>query len=294
MADRLILAISEDGAVRARIAHTDTLVAEALRRHQPGPLGALALARALSVAAVFPVEWEKNDRISLQWSGGGPLGTVFAELRATGDLRAYLSKPSAVPKSPLSGERRGFGLGLLPGGFLGVLRQSPTGHTQGQVPLINGEIDEDLESYFEVSEQVPTRVRALVAKGAAGEITAAGAVLVQHLPQAEPETLVAGATLEALTPGTPPEQWLETAYQRPFRILEERPLRFGCPCTRERVEMGLALLSEQELLDMMVTDQGAEVDCQFCAENYRFTDHDLAAIIDFKAAQAEAASAEEV
>lgn len=285
MNDALFLALSEDGLLRARAARTTALVDEALRRHRPGPLGALALARALSVAAVFPVEWDKNDRVSLQWSGGGPLGTVLAELRSPGDLRAYLTRPEAEPRGTKTGKARGYGLGLLPGGFLSVLRQAPRGgHVQGQVPLLNGEVDEDLEVYFEASEQVPTRVRALIDLDDDGAVRAAGAVLVQRMPEAEASDLVPGRLLEGLSPHDAPSAWLEAAFGRPFRVLEERPLVHRCPCSRERVEAGLALLGEDELIDMMVKDQGAQVTCQFCAEEYRFSATDLAAILDLRLA----------
>lgn len=287
MTDSLLLALSEDGHLRARAARTTALVEEALRRHQPGRLGALALARALSVAAVFPVEWDKNDRVSLQWSGGGPLGTVLAELRRPGELRAYLTRPDAQPRGTKTGVARGYGLGLLPKGFLSVIRQAPKGgHVQGQVALRNGEVDEDLEVYFEASEQVPTRVRALVDLDDEGRVRAAGAVLVQRMPEGEPGDLVSGDALERLAPGDTPERWLEAVLQRPHRVLEERPLAYRCPCSRERVESSLAMLGEDEIIDMMVKDQGAEVSCQFCAEVYRFTAADLAALLDERAGQA--------
>lgn len=285
-ADRLWIAVSEDGLLRARAARTTDLVRAGLERHAPGPLGALALARALSATAVFPVEWEKNDRVSVQWSGGGPLGSVHAELRQPGHLRARLTRPHAEARATQAGRWRGVGLGLLPGGFVAVLRQDPRGgHVQGQVPLRNGEIDEDLEDYFEKSEQVATRLRTFVDASESG-IVAAGALVVQALPGAEGCDLPAGAALERLGASDDVERWLEAAFQRPFRILEERPLAFACACSRERAAAGISLLSQEELIDMVVKDKGADVTCEYCAEGYRFSPEDLLAILDDKFAEA--------
>lgn len=284
--DRLWIAVSEDGLLRARAARTTELVRAGLERHRPGPLGALALARALSATAVFPVEWEKNDRVSVQWSGGGPLGTVHAELRQPGHLRARLTRPHAETRAAEPGRLRGVGLGLLPGGFVAVLRQDPRGgHTQGQVPLRNGEIDEDLEDYFEMSEQVATRLRTFVELQADG-VVAAGAVVVQALPGAFDQDLPPGEALEALGAAGDVERWLEVAFQRPFRILEERAFVFACACSRERATAGVSLLSQEELIDMVVKDKGADVTCEYCAENYRFSPEDLLAILDEKFAEA--------
>lgn len=284
--DTLWLAVSEDGLLRARVARTTELVREAIRRHQPAPLGQKALARALSAAAVFPVDWGKIDRVSIQWSGGGPMGSVFAELREPGTLRARLTQPAAQPRSPLSGERRGAGLGLLPGGFISVLRQAPKGsHQHGQVPLRNGEVDEDLEAYFEASEQVTTRVRALSAFHDDGLTHAAG-LLVQALPGAEDVQLVDAEAIERLDPAATPELWLQALLGRPFRILESCPLSFQCACGRERAAAGISLLEQEELIEMVVKDKGADVTCEFCNENYRFSADELLAILDEKMAQA--------
>lgn len=285
--DTLWLAVSDDGLLRARVARTTELVREALRRHQPAPLGQKALARALSAVAVFPVDWGKIDRVSIQWSGGGPMGSVFAELREPGSLRARLTHPGAQPRSPLSGERRGAGLGLLPGGYVSVLRQAPKGsHQHGQVPLRNGEVDEDLEAYFEASEQINTRVRAISAFNDEGLSHAAG-LLVQALPGAEAEdvTLADPEAIEGLDPAAAPELWLKTLFRRPFRILESYPLSFQCTCGRERAAAGISLLEQEELIEMVVKDKGADVTCEFCNENYRFSADELLTILDTKAAQ---------
>jgi len=175
------------------------------------------------------------------------------------------------------GGYRGLAHGLLPGGFVGVIRQSVRGtFQQGQIELSSGELDEDLESFFEISDQVPTRVRGLcAAAGTGGAVDAAAGILVQALPDDQPAALPAGASFERLDPSAPLEDLLGAAMGQPFDVLEELSLSFQCPCDRERVGMGIALFSVDELLDMINDDQGAAVRCEFCAEDYKFSREDL-------------------
>lgn len=276
--DRLLIAVSRDGRLRARAASTTSLVRDALRRHAPGPLGAEALARALSVTATFPATWKDCERVSVQWSGAGPLRTLLTEMRLGGALRGYVSEPQAGSRCDRDGYR-GVAHGLLPDGFVGVIRQDVRGRfSRGQVDLVSGEIDEDLEWFFESSDQVPTRVRAIWSPGDDGP-SACAATLVQALPDDMPAELPTGEALLALDPASPPEAMLEAALGAGFDILEEVSLRFECPCERDRVEAGIALLDVDELLDMINEDRGATVRCDFCGVSYEFGREDLETIM---------------
>lgn len=279
MADELLVAVSRDGTLRARIARTTDLVRDAARRHEMQPLAAHALARALTAASLFPVSFKDCERVSLQWSGGGPVKTLFVELRAPGRLRGYAKNPDAAlwGGDPTA---RAIGRGLLPGGFLAVLKQANDGTWgQGQVALHSGEIDEDLEAYFDRSEQIPTRVRVAVDQAGGIAMTAAG-VLVQTLPGGEPSTLPDEALHERIDPAAPVDALLDLAFGgRPYDVLERVPLELSCPCSRERARGGVMLLGRDELLDMLKTDGRAVVRCEFCAEVFTFDEAELLEMI---------------
>src|SRR5205814_1563760 len=61
-----------------------------------------------------------------------------------------------------------------------------------------------------------------------------------------------------------------------LRTLDVRPVRFFCPCSRERAVGALALLGKAELGSLLEEDGGATVECQFCRESYRFAPGDVA------------------
>lgn len=283
MSDRTLVAVTRDGRLRLRATVTDETVTEALIRHLPGELASLALGRALTSTALFPVTWKDCERVSLQWSGRGPLGTLMTELRRPGRLRGLVSQPRAeLAKEGYTGWR-GIGYGLLPAGYLGVIRQKESGQfSRGQVELANGEVDEDLEAFFLTSEQVPTRLRTAVELGDHALSARAVGVLVQALPGSEgDEAALPDRRLhERMSADDSPERLLEIASGGvSLDVLEEIPVSWACTCTRERIEDGIALLEASEITSMIEEDGGASVTCDFCATIYALTVEDLRAIL---------------
>ena len=58
--------------------------------------------------------------------------------------------------------------------------------------------------------------------------------------------------------------------ERP-QLLGEKPLRFACSCSQERVEAMLVSLGESEALAAVEAGQGAaSIHCEFCGREYRF------------------------
>ena len=60
-----------------------------------------------------------------------------------------------------------------------------------------------------------------------------------------------------------------------LRVLDRRPVRFFCPCSRDRAGASLAILGSADLSAMILDDGKAEVICNFCRARYDFDDKDL-------------------
>lgn len=285
--DELVIAVSRDGLLRARVARTPVLCGEAARRHSAGPLATHALARALTCAALYPTSFKDCARLSLQFSGAGPLRSVLAELRAgpsgEGLLRGFTKAPAATLWAA-DPRARAIGRALAPGS-LQVLRQQPDGtFAQGLVELDSGEIDEDLEHYFSRSEQIPTRLRCAVELDDNGQLTAAVGALVQVLPGGD-AARVEELSLKQMTAGDKLDEVLAHLLGEPV-IKERLPLRFACPCNRERALGGISLLDVDAVIEMIAVEHGAEVRCEFCATVYRFTPDDLLPLVESKGGSA--------
>ena len=124
--------------------------------------------------------------------------------------------------------------------------------TVGQVPLVSGEIAEDLTSYYAYSEQVPTVCALGVLVDKDLSISCAGGYLLQLLP---------GATDAEIT---------QLEQNIAASVLDEREVRYQCDCSRERTEQMLLSLGRKELEKLRDEDPHCEVVCHFCHTKYEF------------------------
>lgn len=235
------------------------------------------LAETVVVTALCSSGIKFKGRISLQLRSSGPLTLLMADCTDDGGLRGLARFDSE--EDPSGADLRE----LAAGGVLTMtLEPSDRGQTyQGIVPMEGGGIGDAIEGYFQQSEQLDTRILLAV-----GEGRAAG-VLLQKLPgQAEdPDGWNrAGHLLDTLTPEELLDNDAETLLHRLFheesrRLFPQRPLRFECPCTRERVASVLRGLGRQELEDIIRSQGEVDVDCQFCNERYAFDRLDLEGLL---------------
>lgn len=286
--------LARDGSLLAMAARTTALGEEARRRHGTWPTATAALGRTLTAAALLGLSFKDGagDRpsLTLRVAGDGPIGGLVAEARPGGGaagrvhVRGYAVNPAVhLPLKPNGKLDVGRAVGRR--GTLYVtrdfgLRQPYTGSS----PLVSGEIGDDLTAYLTRSEQVPSLVALGVLVDRDGSVRSAGGLIVQLLPGAAGEwansleTNVAeiGAISAAIEAGRTPEQLVRAAL-RGFepQSLAVQPLRFRCPCRRERLAGALVTLGAAELQDMLDRDGQAELVCHFCGERYLFARADL-------------------
>lgn len=105
-----------------------------------------------------------------------------------GNVRGYVKNPGA--EVPLREDGK-LDVGTLVGaGVLRVDRSLPNGEVYtSTVPLVSGEIAEDLAHYLWQSEQIPSAVLLGVRVKGEGEVEVAGGVAVQVMPGAREEVL---------------------------------------------------------------------------------------------------------
>jgi len=158
----------------------------------------------------------------------------------------------------------------------------------GSVPLVSGEIAEDLTHYYAISEQTPSVVALGVLVDKDNSVKGAGGFLVQLMPGATEDLI---ARLEQNLAGLPavshyfgeghtPEELLGLVLKGlDYQILAHQPLMFACDCSKTKLEEILVSLGEEELQSLGEEQGGAEVRCHYCNEAYRFTKEDLDSII---------------
>lgn len=273
----LLRTLTSDGCVAIRTLEATALVAEAAQRHQLGPLATQALGRVLMGAILLGASGKDDETVQLRFHGDGPLGTLLAIADEHAHVRGYASRPQA--ELPLRHGQldvaKGIGLGNL-----SVVRHR-RGWRQpytGIVPIVSGEVGEDLALYLAESEQTPSAVGLGVELGPGGVVASAGGYLAQALPGASEETL---ARLEANVAALPSPSQLAGQANGAQAMVDSlvaglgsqahahQEARFQCHCDEERVVRAVALLGRDEAKALSAAGETVEVRCEFCAELYQ-------------------------
>ena len=285
MADRIVRAISTDGMVQAAAICSRDLTERARQIHKTLPVATAALGRTLAAASMMGNALKSDGAsLTLQFKGGGPLGTVLAVSDNEGNVRGYVTNPHV--DIPLRKDGK-LDVGTAVGheGTLTVIKDLHMKEPYvGTIDLLGGEIAEDVAGYFVESEQIPTACALGVLVDRDQSVKAAGGYLIQLLPGATEDTIVkveggimaAGAVSAILEKNDDPEAMLRTVMSDfDLKILETCPVEYRCYCSRERVERALISLGRTELEQMLSEQGGCQLTCQFCDAVYEFTAEDI-------------------
>lgn len=266
---------------------TTELVQDAATRHATSPVATAALGHGLTAAALLGALIKIQQRVALKVEGDGPVGKVVAESNSYGRVRGYVEKTDAT--LPPTVRMDDFGAAVGRHGLLTVVKDLRLKDLyEGIVPLQSGQLDSDLIYYFMQSEQSPTVVEIGVKLNEQGELQAAGGLLLQLLPDAEPTALRTLAErlddlpdfATQLAQGDTPETMLAALFGAvAYEMLETRPLHFQCNCSWIWAEQALLMLDRTDL-EQLVTEGEAVVDCHFCHQRYLFGVEALETILE--------------
>lgn len=251
------------------------------------------LGEAAAAAALFTGHAKVDGRLSVQLRSQGAIRTLFAECTAAGTLRGIvrLDEAQAAPSRDL----RQLGEDAL----MAITIENPTlgggdpVRYQGMVALQAERLDHAFEDYFRQSEQLPTRLL-LACDG-----HAAAGLMLQKLPGDEGDEdgfRRVGALFDTLNASEllalPSAEVIHRLFHEEApQLVGEKPLQFGCSCSRERVEAMLVSLGREEADAAIEAGEGeARIHCEFCGQEYRFDAAGMAEL--FRQAAAEAPASE--
>ena len=290
MKDYLFSAVAANGFVRVIGAETTELVRKAKCVHHTTPVATAALGRVLTAAVLLSTGLKNpEDTMTIQFKGKGPLGGIIAVTTADAKVRGYVENPDCL-LPPTDKGKLDVG-GAVGKGFLNIIKDLGLKEPYaGTIPLVSGEIAEDIACYLSVSEQIPSVVSLGVLAAPSEdadvdfEVACAGGFLLQLMPGA-PENLIADLeervsrirpVTELLSGGESMKDILsELLKGYDLSDVTERDCGFVCTCSRERMRKTLLSLGRSELEDI-ITEQGdAEVQCHFCNTKYVFPKEEL-------------------
>ncbi len=285
MEDILLRGYSADGSIRIFCAITTGLVREAQRIHHTYPVVTAALGRTLTGAALMGATLKnEDDSITLQIKGDGPVSYIVAVTDSKSRVRGYAANPAV--DIPLNGKGKLDVGGAVGQGYLSVIRDLGLREPYvGQIPLVSGEIAEDLTAYYAKSEQIPTSIGLGVLVDTDNTPTASGGFMVQLMPGASDSDIDRlEKNLSGLEPVTTMVHNGMSCEDMIFKIMdgfdviiENKSIHpeYKCKCSKKRMEKALISIGKKELTDIINDTGSAELTCQFCDNKYQFGKADL-------------------
>lgn len=277
-------AMTRCGSARILIINSKEMVNDAIDIHGLSPTCAAALGRTLTAASLIGVMLKnKEDTATLTFDGDGVCGKLIATSDYYGNVKGCAENPTA--DLPTNAKGKLDVAGAVGKGNMYIIRDCGEGEPYvGMIPIVSGEIAEDITEYYARSEQIPTVCALGVLIGSDYRAISAGGVLIQLLPGAEDEFIdrlservpILSNVSHMFSEGKSNEELLsEIMGDIEIDIFDEIDCSYHCDCTSERVEKALVSLGKAELEDIIKDGKAIEVGCQFCGKKYVFEISDI-------------------
>lgn len=284
---RIVRTISADASVVCSAIDGRDIVSRIEEIHKTSAVCTAALGRLALGASLlgFGLKGE-DDSLTVRLAGGGPAGTLIAVADSYGNVKAYIQNP--VVEIPLNSVGKLDVRGAVgTDGTLSVIKDMGMGEPySGQIPIVSGEIAEDITSYLATSEQVPSVCALGVLVNPDLTVAQAGGFLIQLLPFAPDEAIdqieknikSMSSVTTLLSEGKSAEEIAMMALEglEP-NVLDDFEVNYRCDCTKERVERALISLGNDQL-EELAQDKVTEVKCHFCDKVYQFTSDEVLAL----------------
>jgi molecular chaperone Hsp33 len=271
--------IFETADIRGEFVNLSHTLLETCRPHAYAPGVRKLLGEMLSATALLTATLKFEGKLILQARGDGQIPLIMAESTHDRKLRAIARGAEQATSENFSE--------LLAHGQLAITIDPHQGKRyQGIVSLQSESLASSLDSYFEQSEQLGTRLWL----ASDGERTAG--LLLQQLPATinkdmasradqwvNATTLAETLTVEELLSLDADVLLHRLYHEEEVRLFDPSPAQFECSCSRERSFNALASLPTNDLESLLEEQDHITIDCEFCTMQYRFTEADLGELL---------------
>ena len=286
---KLVRAISDMGGVVIAALDSTDIVSEMERIHKPSAVVSAALGRLLTASQLMGAMLKsRDDSVTLRIKADGPIGGLTVGCDGVGNCKGFAQ--NNVVEIPLRADGKlDVGTAVGKNGHLYVIKDIGMKEPYvGNIPLVSGEIAEDITAYYAYSEQIPTVCGLGVLVNPDLTIKRAGGYLIQLLPGAtEEEITMLENNLKNVPSITKFFEQGKDVYDvintlldgfNP-NVLDEDTVQYHCDCNRERVEKALISIGVKDLQEIYDEEEKIEMGCQYCDKKYHFTKNDIGKMI---------------
>ncbi|MDH4224422.1 MAG: Hsp33 family molecular chaperone HslO [Deltaproteobacteria bacterium] len=284
MTDTLLRGIFPKSSIRFSITQAAGVCSEGIRMHGSDFVSGWLLGEALTTAVLLSTLVKGDEKYTLRWQYPGPAGTILADLNEAAEVRGYTQTIALLELAPTLEEALGGD------GKVSVVTHTATRVVRtGVTEALFRDIPRDMAHFLSFSHQTETAlaVGLVMPPTQPVHLTSALGLILQPLPGSDLERF---ESARQLVEQPDFRTWLETGEPQPLEVLHRLKLgeepqiltrttpRYRCGCSREKIDMILRMLPQDELREM--AEEGpSEVTCHFCGARYVHSPDELNAIL---------------
>ncbi|KKK75682.1 hypothetical protein LCGC14_2871270, partial [marine sediment metagenome] len=266
--------------VRGELVQIENAYNEMIADHNyPDPVKAL-LGELLVATCLLTATLKFEGEIAVQLQGDGPVKYAVINGDDKQNMRGIARLQSEITGTTVKE--------LIGQGYMVITITPSKGERyQGIVPLEHDTLSECIESYFEQSEQLKTRLW-FATDTTEGSAKACG-LFLQVLPVDKQKSIEDFAHLEALSNTIKDEELLHldanTVLTRLYhednpRVFEPQAIKFKCGCSRDKTITALVNIGQEELLKDVTEKGSVNINCHYCLKEYVFNEQDIKSIFN--------------
>lgn len=272
--------LAYDGMVKVVLVNGTKMVSEARNIHNLSNVTTAALGRTLIMTAIMSSKLkDKDNRITVQIKGDGPIGSIVTCGNSNLDIKGYVSVPDV--ELPLNDIGKLDVAKAVGKGYLNVIKDIGLKEPYiGYSNLVTSEIAEDFAYYFVTSEQTPCAVALGVNISKENKVDMAAGYIIEPLPDCSEDIIdiiesinmnISSVTGLMMDLDNMDDVAKTITGDNNIVCIEELNPSYKCDCSTSRIDKTIIALGKDEAFKILEENNNVvEVNCNFCNKTYKY------------------------
>ena len=272
--------LAYDGMVKVVLVNGTKMVSEARNIHNLSNVTTAALGRTLIMTAIMSSKLkDKDNRITVQIKGDGPIGSIVTCGNSNLDIKGYVSVPDV--ELPLNDIGKLDVAKAVGKGYLNVIKDIGLKEPYiGYSNLVTSEIAEDFAYYFVTSEQTPCAVALGVNISKENKVDMAAGYIIEPLPDCSEDIIdiiesinmnISSVTGLMMDLDSIDDVAKTITGDNNIVCIEELNPSYKCDCSTSRIDKTIIALGKDEAFKILEENNNKiEVNCNFCNKTYKY------------------------